>query len=152
MSRRPTPFDELARVLEQLGRELEARLEGLDWNTNERGGFGWGPDGRPGFSIAGDEPPLDLADDGDRFVVTLDVPGYEASTLSVRLLEDTLLVSGRRNRPPSNNRRRETFKRRVLLPERVDTETAQATLNNGVLSIILEKLEPSDRPTQIDVT
>lgn len=108
-------------------------------------------------------PSLDLVDDGDAFVVTVNVPGYETDDLEIRLSESTLAISGKRERERKRERsdtgtqsaRRErevqSFSRQLALPAPVAEDAIEATVTNGVLTIRLSKRDPPDDATSIDI-
>ena len=160
---RPTPFDGLEDVLDRLNRQLETAAQ--TWQSEVDGRS------RLDLSMDGAATRLDLADRGDEFVVTVDVPGYETADLEIRMRGETLDISGERRqtfeesagldeREESDERegtyiRREretqSFSRQVRLPEPVDADAVTATVNNGVLTVRLPKQEPSDGTRTIDI-
>ncbi|WP_254768018.1 Hsp20/alpha crystallin family protein [Salinilacihabitans rarus] len=151
MSGRPNPFQGLEELFERMSRQFEnaARV----WDTNAGG------EGQFEMSLGGSTTGLDLADRGDEFVVTVDVPGYETEDLDVRLSGDRLHVSGEREHAVDESdetfirreRRSQSFSRQVSLPEPVDPDGVSASVNNGVLSVTLEKREPSEAGRSIDI-
>ncbi|MFP8890116.1 Hsp20/alpha crystallin family protein [Natrialbaceae archaeon A-CW2] len=150
MARRSNPFEDLAELVDRLSQEFETAAR--SWNPDDtRGGFGW--------SLEEREPSIDLADHGDAFVVTADVPGYAADDLESRLSNGTLHISGTRSETDETTdetfirreRTTQSFDRRVSIPEPVDSDGVSATLNNGVLTIRLEKAEPTAGQVGIDI-
>lgn len=149
MSGRPNPFEGLEELFDRMSRQWEnaARM--------------WDVDGGVSFATGTDETThgLDLADHGDEFVVTVDVPGFERDDVSVRLSGETLHVRGEREREVDESaetyirreRRSRSFDRRVRLPEPTDRDGVNATLNNGVLTITLPKQEPAEEGTSIEI-
>jgi HSP20 family protein len=86
--------------------------------------------------------------DGD-MVLTMDVPGLTVEDLSIELLDGYLFVRGER-KPPElaegtewqhTERPFGRFERRVKVPEGVDADGITATMDNGVLSLIVPKPE-----------
>ncbi|MFW5946304.1 MAG: archaeal heat shock protein Hsp20 [Candidatus Natronoplasma sp.] len=107
-----------------------------------------GPDGKPKIDefgnakdyFYGDEesedksewtPLTDVQDTGDKVLVTVDIPGVQKEEIDLNVKEDILIVS-------VEGKRR--YKKRIELPSRVDSQTAEATYNNGVLEVELEKI------------
>ena len=92
-------------------------------------------------------PPMDVTvTDGD-MVVAMDLPGLKAEDLSIELLGDYLIVRGERPRPgvgdtvrlARTERAFGRFERRIRLPEGVDPDGVTASMDDGVLSIIVPK-------------
>ena len=94
-------------------------------------------------------PPADVTvSDGD-LVLTLDLPGLTADDLEIELVDGYLSVRGERKRPQvaqgtrwaHNERAFGRFERRITLPDGVDPDRITATMDNGVLSLIVPKPE-----------
>jgi HSP20 family protein len=100
---------------------------------------------------------LRLEDEGDAFRLTADLPGVKASDIDVTLENQTLtLTVERRVQAPEgyavHRQERAPFRvsRSVALPARVDAEKVKAKLENGVLTLTLEKT-PESKPRKINV-
>ena len=86
----------------------------------------------------GCEAPYRLWQDIERIRVTFATPGLSIDSLMVEVTTDTLRVAPRGFTEPD---RWSPFEEQVLrLPETVDPETAEAKLENGVLTVELTKL------------
>lgn len=92
-------------------------------------------------------PAADLTvSDGD-LVLTMDVPGLKHDDLSIELSDGYLTVRGERTAPQLgdsvNLAHRERafgrFERRIKVPDGVDAGAVAASLDNGVLSLIVPK-------------
>jgi HSP20 family protein len=105
-------------------------------------------------------PPVDIYEDVNRLVLKLEVPGISQEDLQIDLENQTLTVKGERkfvNDEKEENfhrieRRYGSFVRSFTLPSTVETESAQASYENGVLAITLSKKEaakPKHVPIQI---
>jgi len=92
-------------------------------------------------------PALDLAEDDDRLVVTVELPGMESQDIDLNLQGDLLTIKGERKaeKEESNRRyhRREqvygSFTRSLRLPCAVNGEKVKANMKNGVMTIMLPK-------------
>lgn len=97
---------------------------------------------------------IDIHDDDDQLVVTADVPGYSKETLDIRLDQQNLRISATTGVDEEDEtetlHQRSSFQQTIRLPSAVTTDDATATYRNGVLSIILPKIELSG--TQIPVS
>ena len=93
-------------------------------------------------------PAIDLKEEPDRYVVTVDVPGADESSLDVALdgRQLTLSINTENVTEQSENngyQRRERFRgefqRSITLPGDVDQASMKTELKNGVLTITLSK-------------
>ena len=89
----------------------------------------------------------DILESADSVMVVVDVPGVAQDDLSVTVEHQVLTVDGRRRwAHPQGNR----FVRRVRLGAAIDTDTIDAVLRNGVLTITFSKL-PAARRRSVEV-
>jgi HSP20 family protein len=128
---RQTPFDDIERLFDQLTRQFE-------------------PAAGMGGGVA-----IDVADLGDAFDVTADLPGFDDDDIEVTLPDPrTLQVSGERRSETETEdedrrfirreRHEEAVSRTVSLPEPVAEGDAEATYDNGVLTVTLPKATGGD--------
>jgi HSP20 family protein len=103
-------------------------------------------------------PPVDVAVSDSDVVVTLDLPGLTSDDVSIEVVDDVLTVRGERRRADAPKgtafahveRGIGRFERSVRLPAGVDPEAVTASLEHGVLSLIVPK--PDDqRPRRIQI-
>jgi HSP20 family protein len=103
-------------------------------------------------------PPLDIYETGDKFVVTLELPGLEADDVDVSVEDSTLTVRGERRFYSEVDeesfhrveRRYGQFVRSLSLPSTADAEHIQASFDKGVLTIEVPKAEQA-KPRKITV-
>lgn len=135
------PFRSLERQFERMQRQFEEALE--MWDVDR-----FGPATTDTTTMG-----IDLADHGDEFVLTADVPGFEKDDIELRLSDDTMHVTAEREHEETeerdefyirSERERRSLSRSVRLPEPVDEDAVEATYQNGVLTVTLPKREPSD--------
>lgn len=95
-----------------------------------------------GFDDSGfaTETHVDVFDEGDVLRLVADLPGVEKGDVSLQCDGEVLTIEA-----VSEQRH---YQERVTLPARVDEHAAQATFNNGVLEVTLEKVTDS---TDIDL-
>lgn len=94
-------------------------------------------------------PALDLVEEKDRLVVSIEAPGIDAKDVQIDLQEEMLTVQGERKFEREENDgkflKRElrygAFTRTLQLPYRVQSEHVKAQYKNGVLTISLPKAE-----------
>ncbi len=97
-------------------------------------------------------PSVDVEDRGKDFCVTVDLPGFSKEDVNIEVGEESVLIHAKKSKAEEEKQknyvRRErmaqTFYRRLDLPEKIKSDDAKASLNNGVLEIILPKKEPKE--------
>jgi HSP20 family protein len=97
-------------------------------------------------------PSVDLEDRGSDFRLTMDLPGFDKENVDIEVNEDSVMVRAEKTQSEEEKKknfvRRErtaqTFYRSVPLPEKVRSDEAKASLNNGLLEITLPKKEPRE--------
>lgn len=108
--------------------------------------------------FSGWSPALDLYDQKDDFVVTVELPGMKKEDIQLSLHDGVLTVSGERKhefegeegKTFRSERYFGKFQRSVTLPTRVDTSKVVASYKDGVLWITLPKAEEA-KPRHIEV-
>lgn len=103
-------------------------------------------------------PPVDIYEDANRLVLKLEVPGIPQDDLQINLENQTLTVKGERKFVKDEKeenfhrieRRYGSFVRSFTLPATIETESAQANYENGVLSVTLQKKEAA-KPKQLKI-
>ena len=97
------------------------------------------------------EPFVDIFDRGDRFVITVELPGVRKEDIKLRVTEDTVYLEAQVRREKELEeegairveRYYSGYRRVIRLPEEVIPEKAKARYNNGVLEIEIPKKKPS---------
>ncbi len=91
--------------------------------------------------------PMDVYAEGDDYVLEVAVPGIDPNSVDVQVLGNQITVSGEYAAAPEGRQylHRERgvgrFERRIKLPDGVDPNAITASLDNGVLSLIVPKPE-----------
>jgi len=114
---------------------------------------------RMGEFFNGWAPPLDLSEDKDNLVATVEIPGLRKENVDVSVHEGVLSVSGERVRSggeePGEAHRRERvygrFHRSISLPKPVKMEAIKASYRDGILTVTMPKTEEA-KPRQIEVS
>lgn len=104
-------------------------------------------------------PAMNLYAGDEGVILTAELPGVELDDLDITVLGDTLTLSGSRNvediEEDIKYHRRERgqgeFTRTVELPFTVDSEHVEAKFNNGVLHVMLPRVE-EEKPRKITVS
>lgn len=139
-------FEEAFADFGQLRREMQRLLD------NQRG------TAESGEAGAGVFPPMNVTQDGDNFYVCAEVPGINASELSISAVKNRLSIAGKREIPNEHERasyhRKErpegSFNRTLALPTELDVERIDARYADGILTLKLPKAEAA-KPRLISV-
>lgn len=109
-------------------------------------------------SVVGPETvPVDIEETDDGYVVTADLPGVEKDQISVRVDGDTLHLSATHDREVAEEgkdyvrreRSSRQVRRSVSLPGPVDPDSADASYEDGVLTVRIEKGSPSGTDVEV---
>ncbi len=98
------------------------------------------------FRSALNQPPVNVEELDDKYVLSLFAPGLEKKDFLIATLDNTLSISvDKKEKDNSNLKRQEyapgDFKRQFDLSEKVNKEDISAKYENGVLIVTLPKLE-----------
>ena len=134
------PFSEL----ENMRRQVDRLYQGL-----------FSPNARP---AAGVFPLINLTEGKDRYMIRAELPGVSSDELDIQATASTLSLAGERKIPEENSeakyhrRERESgrFSRVISLPGEINPDKVEASLVNGILTIVVSKAEAS-KPRQISV-
>jgi HSP20 family protein len=104
-------------------------------------------------------PPLNVHDAGDRYFLSMRLPGMTPVDIELTITGETLTIRGERKRPEGvkddSYRRQERpmgrWVRTITLPERVESTQVRASFAEGILTVNLPKAE-SAKPRRITVT
>jgi HSP20 family protein len=98
-------------------------------------------------------PVIDLEDRGDKYVMTVEVPGFKNDEIEINVWDGSVEVSGCRETKQDEEtkgyvrkeRASESFYRRMALPEEIKVDDAEASLQNGILELTLPKKVPKKK-------
>jgi HSP20 family protein len=98
---------------------------------------------------------MDVSYDDENILYVYEIPGLKKEDISVIIDDGKVTVSGERKQQYIQYNRTEishgAFSRCVSLPRGVDTTTAKATYNNGILTLKFRKLQRDSNPQTITV-
>jgi HSP20 family protein len=90
--------------------------------------------------------------------VVVELAGVDPDKVDISVADGALVISGQRQRPAGGERRYEhieidygPFKRRLALGEGLDTTAAEATYEQGLLTIVLPLRQRSAGPIRLKV-
>jgi len=90
------------------------------------------------------KPPTDLVEDGDNFIIYMDIPGINPDSVEVDFYNNKVEVAGERSRPYNDFLKKEiiygTFKRLITMPISVTRrDSVVVSASNGVLKITINR-------------
>ena len=161
--RYPDIFDEFEEQIRRIHRQMNSLYrDTLRGNLVDKPRiYGWSfridSTGRPVFQEFGNvphlntsrelldsrEPLVDIQETDKQIIVTAEIPGVSKEDIDLEVTADTLIIN-------VENKDRRYYKE-VTLPAEVNTDDSEATFNNGVLSVTLNKLKPKKRGKKIKV-
>lgn len=97
-------------------------------------------------------PSVDLEDRGKDYSLTVDLPGFNKENIEIEVANDSVIIHAKKTAAEEEKKRNyvrreratQTYYRRIQLPEKVRSEDAKASLNNGILEVVLSKKEPKE--------
>ena len=103
-------------------------------------------------------PALDISERKDAYLVTVELPGVDADDLDITMEDGLLTIQGERQFAHDSSeqqfhrveRRYGAFRRSITLPAHVMAEGIEASAENGVLQILVPKMEEAT-PKRIQV-
>ena len=146
-------FDEFERIEEEMRRLFEGEFDFDELEEGEPLVYGFslrvGPEGEPIIEQFGNiksgprgpvvsdkrEPLVDVIEREEDVTVIAELPGVEKERIRLKAEEAVLTISAEGEE--------QSYFKRVKLPARVKAEGARATYKNGVLEVVLKKIEKS---------
>ncbi len=128
-------IDMLRRQMDQLFYNL-AFQNRSDSDISQEAQIGW-------------HPAVEVEDTGSELILRAEVPGVDAQDLDIQVTRDAVAIAGehrykKRSEDKDHFRsefRYGSFQRVIPLPVKVHNHQARADLNDGILSLILPKME-----------
>jgi HSP20 family protein len=101
-------------------------------------------------------PLCDIIDKGDRYLISLEVPGIQKDQIEVKATNEYITISGIDDEKTEkedgnyvlNERTYRSFSRRIPFSENIVPTKVDATVENGILKIEI----PKQKPTSIEET
>ena len=102
--------------------------------------------------------PMDAYRHGDRFVVHLDVPGVDPSSIELTVEKNVLTVSAERRWAPAegdqvlvSERPQGSFSRQLFLGDGLDADRIEADYDTGVLTVTVPVAEQA-KPRKVEIS
>lgn len=111
----------------------------------------------PGMDLIEARVPLcDIIDNGDKYTISLEVPGIQKDKIELKATEEYITISGideKKNEKVEENyvlreRTYKSFSRKIPFSENIIPNKVDATVENGILKIEV----PKQKPTSVEET
>ena len=145
----PNPLAEIEKSFQELERRLEEAFSDgwrfpLRWELPEWSNFA---------KLKNVMPKVDIIDRDNDILVRADVPGVKRENLDVTLTDNTVSIKGKTSEEKKEEKgdyfRSETmkgsFSRTIYLPSDVDGNRAESSFKDGVLEVVIPKLDKARR-------
>jgi HSP20 family protein len=137
------PFEDLRGVQEERAQDQMDRLFAHALGLHGQ----W--QGATGASTRAWAPALDIAEGKDAYLVTVELPGVKLDDLEITLEDGLLTIQGERQFAHDSSeqqfhrveRRSGAFRRSITLPAHVEADAVEASMEDGVLRILVPKAE-----------
>lgn len=94
---------------------------------------------------------VDVFETGEHFVVLAAIAGAQIKDMDISLEKEMMVIKGHRKDPHEHPEKKYfyqecywgPFSRKIVLPENIDVDKADAQMDKGVLTITIPKNEPS---------
>jgi len=113
----------------------------------------WGGEGQTRPAVM----PLDAYRRGDRFLIHLDLPGVDPSTVDLTVEKNVLQIHAERSWPREEGdevvvaeRLQGSFTRQLFLGEGLDPDRIEATFDQGVLTVTIPVAEQA-KPRKVEI-
>jgi HSP20 family protein len=139
-SKEGTPAAEFERISQEL-----SQLVDNPWSLSAVG------------DLADFVPVADLEETDDAYLLDIELPGVKKKDINIETDGRRIVVSGERKEQERVGRlRRRTrswgqFRYEVMLPDDIDDDRVEATMNDGVLQLRLPKLPASQQRRRIEI-
>lgn len=136
-------------LMREMERMMEQVTKGIDYSI-------W----PPALTVGPRFPAVDIKDEGDHYLVEVDLPGLSKEDVEVMVGEGVLDITAKREASSEESDedyiRRErgfvSFHRRLYLPDDATDEQLEAKLDEGVLKILVHKTkEGTEKRKKVEV-
>jgi HSP20 family protein len=142
--RRPSRFGDVTTFRQAMDRFFDEEFRPFSWTTGV---------------LSGPALPLDVTHDADTLTVEAALPGIKPEDVDITVENGTLTISGKTQDERAGEDgsylvqeiRRGSFSRSMTLPQGLEPDKAQATFENGMLTLRIPKAEQL-KPRQIRIS
>ncbi|MGI6525558.1 MAG: Hsp20/alpha crystallin family protein [Bdellovibrionota bacterium] len=128
------PFDSLRRLQEEFG--------DIIWDTVRE--------------VSSGHPAINVFYDKNKATLEAELPAVKKEDLEIEVLGNSVTLKGSRKRSEADSALREersfgAFSRNIQLPFEINSNGVEATLQNGILTIVLPRKE-EDKPRKVQIS
>jgi HSP20 family protein len=142
--RRPSRFGDVMTLRQAMDRLFDDDFRPFNWASD---------------ALSGPALPLDVTTDADALTVQAALPGIKPDDVEITVENGTLTISGKTQEERSGDEgsylvqeiRRGSFSRSMTLPQGLEPDKADATFENGMLTLRIPKAELL-KPRQIRIS
>jgi HSP20 family protein len=128
--------------MDRMFEDFRTQFEDLFWPFSRRGELL--------TDVRSRNPPMDLADLGDKYEMHVELPGIPKEDISVEVTPNCIEICAEHEESKENNDknwlRRERsstgFYRSLELPDEIKSDDVDAEFKDGILTVMLPKVEP----------
>lgn len=103
---------------------------------------------------------VDVFETNSDFVVLAAIAGVQIKDLDISVEKEMMVIKGQRQDPHEDPEKKYfyqecywgSFSRKIVLPENIDTEAAQAAMDKGMLTIKIPKVDGNNGKGKIEVS
>ena len=125
--------------------DFRARFDDLFWPMSQRV--------ETPYDIRDRNPPIDIADLGDKYEMHVEMPGIPKDDISVEVTPTSIEICADHDESKENKDknwlRRErssmSYYRSLELPEQIKSDNVDAEFKDGILTVMLPKVEPKPK-------
>ena len=138
------PYDLWADI-DRMFDDFRTQFDDLFWPVNQRGELL--------TDIRTRNPPMDIADLGDKYEMRVEMPGIPKNDISIDVTSNSIEICADHEESKENKDknwlRRErssmSYYRSLELPEQIKSDNVDAEFKDGVLTVMLPKVEPKPK-------
>ena len=142
--RRPSRFGDVSTLRQAMDRFFDEEFRPFGWTSS---------------TLSAPALPLDVTHDADSLTVEAALPGIKPDDVEITVENGTLTISGKTREERSGDEgsylvqeiRRGSFSRSMTLPQGLEPDKAEATFENGMLTLRIPKAEQL-KPRQIRIS
>lgn len=103
---------------------------------------------------------VDVFETGEHFVVLTAIAGVQIKDLDISVEKELMVIKGHRRDPHEHPEKKYfyqecywgPFSRKIVLPENIDTESAEASMDKGMLMIKIPKAKEGNGKDRIEIS
>lgn len=95
------------------------------------------------------ENKVNFKEDDNSYGIELALPGFKKEDINIELNDSVISISSEVEKSDDNSTFKSSFEKSYFLPDDVDIDNIEASMENGVLSITINKIKEVETTTKI---